>query len=573
MLISTIENIKPVNMFLGAGISKLAPAYAPLWREMQIGFCEALFVKMKSERWDVSDEDREIEQLRRFNFRPETFWERILDHTTAGFVSHALGILNVGQPNLNHKVIAELCRQGVVNNVVTTNFDEYLDGVLPEGFQRIVDQPRIAPPSSQKLYLKIHGTLSSGSSLQFTLKHTRQLPEWKANLLENCLVKHPLVIAGYSGWDDDVMPFLLKLAPRIPKIIVVRYPGAGLDEPILGLTKFRQAEVVEADFSKETQAWTDLHSKGLGKLVKKFSILSVPKGPDLKEFYRRTVDKLDVPRVPFLTSLLFELAANRELAKKYAWLADDACDDPRYQDQVADDFRRQVRVYLSNIVAAHDSEFSQLLMEQAHEKTPHNSAPVANTMMENIDRVFEYFYSGGLTPEQEREIELYAMGALKMQELGAIGGPGIRFRAGWCMGRLRMRQGNLSESVNFYAQAIQDLPAGLNDVQKCSFFLDCGLSAMRHGVAEQSDEVLRSAVAVLEESERIAVNINDHMTAAKAMMNLSNCYVLCGENDLAIQKVKSAQRLAKLTGDSGLQARAMNLEGQIMGLIAELRKQ
>ena len=43
---------------------------------MQIGFCEALFVKMKSERWDVFDEEREIEQLRRFNFRPETFWER-----------------------------------------------------------------------------------------------------------------------------------------------------------------------------------------------------------------------------------------------------------------------------------------------------------------------------------------------------------------------------------------------------------------------------------------------------------------------------------------------------------------
>ena len=77
---------------------------------------------------------------------------------------------------------------------------------------------------------------------------------------------------------------------------------------------------------------------------------------------------------------------------------------------------------------------------------------------------------------------------------------------------------------------------------------------MRHGVAEQSDEVLRSAVVVLEKSERIAVNINDHMTAAKAMMNLSNCYVLCRENDLAIQKVKSAQRLAKLTDDFGLQA-------------------
>lgn len=571
MLIQQIEKMSPVNLFLGAGISKLYPSYAPIWREMQIGFCEALFAKMKSEKWDVHDVESEIEQLRRFNFRPETFWERILEHTTAGFVSYALGIVNVGRPNLNHKTIADLCRQGVVNNIVTTNFDEYLDKVLPDSHQLIVDEQKNTPGKDQKIYFKIHGTSSDSDSLQFTLKHTKQLPDWKAKQLEHCLQDRPLIIVGYSGWDDDIMPVLLKLAPQLPKIMIVRHPGASSDEPVTGLTKLPNAKLVEADFSKEIQSWVDGHTSSLGKLTGKITALSTPKEPDLKAFYKQTIDKLDIPKVPFLTSLLFELAANRVLAKKYAWLADDACDTERYQDQVSSDFKREVKVYLSKIVAAKDPELSRSIIEQAHEKFSNTSAPVATSMMENVDRVFEYFQTGQLTPRQEEEVEQYAMGALTMLEVGAISGQGIQFRAGWCMGRLRMRQGNLPESVNFYAQAIGDLPADLSDIQKCSFFLDCGLAAMKHSVAEQSNEVLLSAIKVLEESEKIAVNINDHMTAAKAMMNLSNCYALCGNDDLAIQKVKSAQRLSKLTGDLGLQTRAMALEVQIKELIDRLR--
>lgn len=570
MLIHQIENIKPINLFLGAGISRLAPAYAPIWREMQIGLCQALFDKMKSERWDVFDVESEVEQLRRFNFRPETFWERVLNHTSIDFVSNALGIVNVGQPNLNHKVIGELCHKGIVNNIVTTNFDEYLERTLPADYSRIIDQ-QIAPVSSKKLYLKLHGTISALTSLQFTLKHTKQLPPWKEDLLGRCLENRPLVIAGYSGYDDDIMPCLLRQAPQIPRIIVIRYPAASPDEPIMSLAKFPQTQVIEADFSKETEAWADGQTHALKKLAAKFTAPYASKAPDLELFYRQAINRLDVPQVPFLVSLLFELAANRELTKKYAWLADDACNDERYR--TSESFKREVKVHLSKVVASNDSELSSLLMGQAHEIYPHDAAPVANSIMEHVDRVFEYFFAGPLSSAQEKEIEQYALGALTMLNLGAIHGEGILFRAGWCMGRLRMRQERLPESIQYYVQALKGLPEGLDDVQKGSFLLDCGLAALKGSVINQEDELLATAITVLSEAERIALNISDHMTAAKAMMNLSNCYIFTGQFDLSIQKVKDAQRLAMLTGDLGLQMRAVNLETQLIQMIAQLREQ
>ena len=571
MLINQIESMKPVNLFLGAGISKLAPAYAPIWREMQLGFCEALFDRMKLEKWDLKDVEPEIEALRRFNFRPETFWERILGRTSLKFVSSALSIVNLGKPNLNHTIIAEMCNQGIVRNVITTNFDEYLDNSLPHGFRRIVSQKDLPTANQQRVYFKVHGTISSSESLQFTLQHTKKLPEWKSELLEGCLEGIPLVVVGYSGWDDDLMPRLLGIAAHIPKIIVVRYPGASKDEPVNALAQFSQTEIIEADFSKEIQKWCDQNSKKFEKILKHKNPLSGSKAPDGKSFYSNVLTKLSMPVIPFLASQLFELAANRDYFKRYAWLAEDACDDPRYEGQVSDEFKRQVKVALSMAVAPKDAEMSKLLMEQANENYPDQSAPIAHSTMENIDRVFEYFFGGELTPEQEREIEQYAGGALKMREIGMIHGAGIQFRAGWCMGRLRKSQNRLAEAVDYYTQAVKDIPDTLEDVQKCSFYLDCGLAAFYHSVPEQDDKLLATAIGVLEESERIAVNINDHLTAAKAMMNLSNCYALCGKPDLAMQKVKRAQELARLTGDQGLQQRSMELEGKIRELIEELR--
>lgn len=572
MLIEEVVEISPVNLFVGAGISKLPPAYAPIWREMQIEFCEALYSKMKAEKWDVFHVDNEIEALRNFNFRPETFWERILENTSIEFVTSALGIVNIGQPNLNHLVIGELCQQGVVNNIITTNFDEYLEKTIPSGYTHIFEESSNVSSDAQKQYFKIHGTLSSETSMQFTLKHTKLLPKWKEDMLERSLKKYPLVIAGYSGWDDDIMPTLMKLAQDIPQIILVRYPGSSADEPVLNLAKLSQTKLIETDFSAEARFWANKHATEKIKDAEDASKSPAMTEADLKDFYKITIDKLNVPFVPFLVSIIFELAGNRELTMKYAWLTDDACDDDRYKDQLTNDFKGKAETYLASMLAPRDPRWAQSMMRHAQENYPHDASPVANSTMDNIYRVFGYFLYGELTPRQEAEIEQHAMSALKLLEVGAIGGEGISFMAGWCMGRLRSRQGRLKESVYYYTQAVKELSGISDDVQKGSFLLDCGLAVMKLSVEEQSDQALLTAIGILEQSESIAVNISDHQTAAKAMMNLSNCYAITRESDRAIQKVKDAQRLARLTGDFGLQSRAMNLEAQIIDLISTLRK-
>ena len=95
-------------------------------------------------------------------------------------------------------------------------------------------------------------------------------------------------------------------------------------------------------------------------------------------------------------------------------------DDDRYQDQLNDDIFRRVKSNLSKNLAINDQRFSKNIMEDAHEKAPFQSAPVANVTMENIERVFSYFLQGPLTPAQEQEIELYAGGALNMIELNLM---------------------------------------------------------------------------------------------------------------------------------------------------------
>ena len=570
MFIQQIEEMKPVNLFLGAGVSKLAPSYAPIWKEIQIGFCEGLFDKMRSERWDVDDTDQELEELRRFNFRPETFWERVLNITSLEFISSALSVVNRGKPNLNHKVIAELCDRGIVNNIITTNFDEYLDTCLPNKYHRIVSQDECSTAGSKQIYFKIHGSISSSESLQFTLRHTKKIPDGKSALLERCLQGLPLVFIGYSGWDDDIMPRLRAIAPQIPKIIVVRYPGSRMDEPINLLSQFPQTEIIEADFSRETKVWADSHENELGhRFADRFS--SSDEATDLKSFYRQILVKVEVPAIPYLMSLLFELAACRDLSKKYAWLADDACDDARYQDRLSGGLRRRIKVNLSTAVAPSDTEMSKLFMDQAHENISDNPVSIASGTMNNVDRVFEYFYGGKLTSAQEAEIEQYATGALNMLGIGVIHGQGIKFRGSWCMGRLRAYQDHLPEAVQFYTAALADLPEDLDDVQRASFILDFGLAAFRCSAIDNDNEMLNVAIGLLSEAERIAVNINDHMTAAKAMMNLASCYTLCGEFDLSIKKVKRAQELAVLTGDSGLRERAHNLEDSLRMQIQEFK--
>ena len=346
MILQQLQEKGQFNIFAGAGISKLPPAYAPIWREMLIDFSGALFSCMKREKWPaVAVSENELEELRKFNFRPETFWQRILNTTSLSFTCEALKVVNLGKPNLNHRIIAELIRRNIVNNVITTNFDEYLDVEMQNTSKVIVNPPDSSQKGGKSVLFKIHGTVSDPESMQFALEHTQALPEWKTKLLNDCLAGRPLLISGYSGYDDDIFPVLRQLVEKLPEVVVIRFPGTSREEPIQRLGDLHNVKIYESNISSEIRDWADKEIRD-GHLGPNILLEEVGSVPDLEKHYLKALSKLELPRIPYMLSTLLELAANKPLALKYAYLADDAREDPRYEKYLLNELQYDILMNL-----------------------------------------------------------------------------------------------------------------------------------------------------------------------------------------------------------------------------------
>ncbi len=556
MILRQLQENGQFNIFAGAGISKLPPAYAPVWREMLIDFSGALFTCMKRENWPAVEEiEEDLNELRRFDFRPETFWQRILNNTSLSFICDALKVVNLGQPNLNHRVIAELVRRNIVHNIVTTNFDEYLELELINMSKCVVNSFDIRKQDDKPILFKVHGTVSDPESMQFTLDHTKALAEWKSKFLAECLANRPLLIVGYSGYDDDVMPVLLQLGEKLPEVIVIRYPGSSSQEPIQRLGNLQNVRIIDLNISNEIRDWAEEEAKR-GHLRSSMLLDKASSNPDLEGHYLKALSKLTLPTIPYILSTLFELAANSQLALQYAYLADDAREDSRYTKTVSKDLHFRILNNLS--LAEARTQHSRMSTNFMNEASQYGGASVLRALFDQVNRVFEYFQNEELSEDQVREIEMSAAGALKLFEREEFISEVIRFRAAWCMGRLRNRQKQHGEAISYYQMAGK-IPDELDDIQKGCFFLDYGSALFQYSVINQNDEALASALKAFLISEAYSVKISDHMTAAKAMMNIARVYYFQGEMNNAIRSALQAERTAKLTGDLGLRSRAYTL--------------
>jgi hypothetical protein len=560
MLVEELSQTGRFNIFVGAGISKRAPASAPVWKELQASFIEALFTLMSNEQWPAAEGNEvHLARLQSYNFRPETFWQHILLQTNIGFVSRALQVVNRGRPNINHQGIAALVTKGLVENVVTTNFDEYLDTLLPHQVQRIVNQSDCKPTlralfhRRNPVYFKIHGTISDAASLQFSLKQTEALATWKAELLSKCLTGQPLLIAGYSGYDDDIMPRLHDIAAQAPQVVVVCYPGSDPGEPIRSLGSLPQVRIVAADIAEAMAAWlAQSRFSPSSARASSDATSSIATPPRLLDYYLTLLKQLPVPLIPFLVSDLYDLAGNREAAFVFARLADDACADSRYAPTLPEDvYHRVLATLAAHRAASGDIPWSRTTMDEAHRQSSSLSGP----MMDGLNRVFEYFQLPDLTEQQQEEIETSALGALRMVEMDIVGGDYLAFRASWCMGRLRRYQNRLAEAVQFYQRAGLP-PASLDEVLAGCYMLDFGLALLDLSLVDFDDKMLGLALNASLRAEEIAVRARDLPTAAKAKMNLTNIYYYCGEEQTALGRAQEAIEYARQSGDQGLQARA-----------------
>lgn len=249
-----------IATFLGAGISAAPPSDLPLWPDFRDHLLKNLTSVIRSPVGPDESEailanlDLEVQILR---IKPESLLQVVLDVVGEYELSDLLSALRASCPNKNHFALARLCREQKLRCLVTTNFDSLIEIALKKvGFNEIhldeADKPLSSSHSSfaviatedewahpalmealqsevgPVLVLKPHGTLDEGGSrgLIATLKRAAMaLSSPKREVLSYVIEHYPILVAGYSGNDDDIYPFLLSLVDKTKKLLWNFRPG------------------------------------------------------------------------------------------------------------------------------------------------------------------------------------------------------------------------------------------------------------------------------------------------------------------------------------------------------------
>ncbi len=136
------------------------------------------------------------------------------------------GLYNRVCPNPIHQTLADLMARGVLEHVVTTNYDANLEtacrAVCPSTRKPQVvvteEQARHIDPLRPVIF-KIHGDVTCDSrlgsagtpSMVFSLSREGELPEWKRRVLFRLSAGRNLVISAYSGRDFEICSELPRL--------------------------------------------------------------------------------------------------------------------------------------------------------------------------------------------------------------------------------------------------------------------------------------------------------------------------------------------------------------------------
>lgn len=164
----------------------------------------------------------------------EAFMETILNET---HIDEILEIFEQGLPNTNHKLIAELAKQGIVQNIVTTNFDQLIEKAFEEAglfstnkveiFSTEASFREIDWNSNTIKLIKIHGCASNkveiGISMESVANQTNSIFKRKIvkDFFSNKINSYVLFL-GYSCSDSfDICPEIESLRSGYSKILFI----------------------------------------------------------------------------------------------------------------------------------------------------------------------------------------------------------------------------------------------------------------------------------------------------------------------------------------------------------------
>jgi hypothetical protein len=245
---------KDIVVMAGAGVSVGPPTALPGWTQMASAIATVLTDRL------VRDDNKfeglpsalpQLEQQRKAKRLPPDYQAQVIEEIAGIHYFEGLQALDVTCGNAAHEAIADLAATGRVKAIVTTNFDRLIEQALtrrsvPFDVARSDDEfqalaGRLLPPFEPIPIIKIHGCVSSASSMIDTLKQRRR---GRTKALQKCLdALSPArwIFAGFSADDleteGDYLGFVSR-AKHGTEAMYILHPGSALRA---GAVKLRDA--------------------------------------------------------------------------------------------------------------------------------------------------------------------------------------------------------------------------------------------------------------------------------------------------------------------------------------------
>lgn len=190
----------------GAGLSVGSPANVPSWWDFNQAVLDGLRHCFAHSIEAPVHARRALERLS-LNDLEVTEFSQVVHNAFAGLTwFDLLGVLDGEEPNTTHCTLSTLARSGILQTIVTTNFDTLLERALPSNFRTfnaLIDEP--PPERSVGALVKLHGTGGEPRSLvDLAAQKRRGLPPAWRSWLEALFSNRCVLVLGFSGADLDL---------------------------------------------------------------------------------------------------------------------------------------------------------------------------------------------------------------------------------------------------------------------------------------------------------------------------------------------------------------------------------
>ena len=254
-------------IFAGAGFSMAPPSSLPGWNELNDTILETLWDRLEERRISIGFREKiipTIKQRRKENKFPPDYQAQLMVERVGMTYFELLSAVDSNYYNPAHYYTALLAREGLINAVITTNFDKNFERAfegLKVNYQSYFDEEGFTTFTERGngdiAILKIHGCSSDPSSMVDTRK---QRLKGRAKALENAisdlLHNHYFIFGGFSGQDfddDDNYLGIKEAADKANGFTYLNFPGSTIRQSMLQLVKHYgkdKAETKEYDTAK-----------------------------------------------------------------------------------------------------------------------------------------------------------------------------------------------------------------------------------------------------------------------------------------------------------------------------------